>query len=194
MGKTGDLPARAAIPLAFLYTRNRAAIEGATRFQKLVFLAQEESELPSEYEYQPDNFGPFSPTLRSDLRMLMVMGLVEKEGVENEVGNEVHVFRLTREGMQTAAEFAERDVTGRIFDSAKEVKQEWGQKRLDRLVQYVYGKYDEYTTDSKLDTERLHDPDSRSQFLEPSEADYVGPSPGEFMKLNPSAEELFSTE
>lgn len=195
MAPTGELPPRTAIPLAYLYTRNRSAIEGATRFQKLVFLGQEESELPREYEYEADRFGPFSSGLHSDIYRLADEGYVQRREELNGVGNTVHVFRLTRKGMQAAKDFAERDRTGRIFDSAEEIKRRWGDERLDRLIRYVYNKYEDYTTETELDMDRLFNPDSKSQFLEPDDEDmYLGPGPGEWKELNPTAEELFSTE
>lgn len=197
MVDSGDLPPRTAIPLAFLYTRNRSSVDGSTRFQKLVFVAQQETELPEEYEFEPNNFGPFSAGLASDLDMLRAMGFVEKREEPNGVGNTRHVYRLTREGIQAASKFADRDATGAIFGSAEEVKAEWGDSRIDDLVRYVYRKYDDYTDETALDTDRLFDSDARSQFLEAEEADedeYLGPGPGAFKELNPSAEELFSTE
>lgn len=193
MGQSGDLPPRTAIPLAFLYTRNRDAVEGSTRFQKLVFLGQEETDLPEEYEYRPDNFGPFSPGLHGDLKMLAQRGFVEKRTETNGVGNDRHVYRLTRKGIKSAQDFARRDRTGKIFDSATEVKREWGGKRIDDLIRYVYNKYDDYATESELDLDRLFDPESESQFLE-ADAEYIGPGPGEWKDLNPSADELFSID
>jgi DNA-binding PadR family transcriptional regulator len=198
MVDSGDLPARTAIPLAFLYTRSRSSVDGSTRFQKLVFLAQKETDLPEEYEFEPNNFGPFSPGLASDLDRLRAMGLVEKREEPNGVGNTRHVYRLTREGIQVASEFADRDARGVIFDSAKNVKDEWGDSRIDTIVRYVYRKYEDYTDETALDTDRLFDSGTRSQFLEAEEEDdedeYLGPGPGAFKELNPSAEELFPTE
>ncbi len=194
MEDSRDLPPRTAIPLAFLYTRHRRAIEGATRFQKLVFLGQEESELPKEYEYEADQFGPFSRELHSDIYWLADQGYVEKKEESNAVGNTVHVFRLTSKGVKIAKEFVERDHTGRIFDSATEVKREWGDERVDMLLRYVYNKYDHYTTETELDTEQLRDTERESQFLESSGDGYLGPEPGEWKELNPSAEELFSVK
>ena len=200
MGHSGDLPGRMAIPLAFLYTRNRSAVEGATRFQKLVFLAQKENDLPEEYEYEADKFGPFSAQLHSDIHSLLNQGYVEKNETLNGVGNTVHVFSLTTKGIRAARDFAQRDRSGRIFDSTKAVKRRWGDERIDHLIRYVYNKYDDYATETDLDLDRLFDSDSNSQFLEPEQgqeeedADYIGPGPGEWKDLNPSAEELFSTK
>lgn len=196
MANSGDLPARTAIPFAFLYTRSRSAVEGATRFQKLVFLGQKESELPEEYEYEPDDYGPFSIQLHSDIYWLADLGYIEKREESNGVGNTRHVFCLTRDGIQAAREFAERDTTGRIFDSATEVKREWGEKRVDDLLRYVYNKYEEYTTESDLDLDRLFDPEAKSQFLESDDGGdkFLGPGPGAFKEMNPTADELFSID
>lgn len=166
------------------------------RFQKIVFLGQEESELPREYEYEPDSFGPFSAQLQSDIYWLIDRGYVEKEETVNGVGNTVHLFRLTRKGIRAAKNFAQRDQTGRIFGSAEGIKREWGDERIDRLIRYVYNSYDKYTTESELDLDRLFDPGAESQFLEygKSDDDYLGPGPGQWKEVNPSAKELFSID
>jgi uncharacterized protein YwgA len=47
------------LPLALLYADGQRKIEGITRFQKLVFLAQEETDIEEKFEFTPDNYGPF---------------------------------------------------------------------------------------------------------------------------------------
>lgn len=197
MGHSGDLPGRMSIPLAFLYTRHREPISGATRFQKLVFLAQQESDLPTEYDYEAGKYGPYSKQLQADIYELADAGYVEKVEVENSVGNTRHDFKLTTDGIEEAKRFARRDKTGRIFDSVQTVKREWGKTRLDELIQYVYNKYEDYTTSTELNLDQLFDPEAESPFLEngeDEEDEYAGPGPGEWQDVNPSAEELFSTE
>jgi uncharacterized protein YwgA len=196
MGESGELPARMAIPLAFLYTQRSEAVEGVTRFQKLVFLGQKESQLPEEYEYEPDKYGPYSRQLQSDIYELTERGYVEKNEVVNNAGNTKHVFSLNPEGIRAAKDFLGRDTTGRIFGSANEVKKEWGDERLGHLLRYVYNKYKEYTTSTELDLDRLFDPESESQFLDQEDGseEYLGGGPGSWKDVNPSADELFSTD
>lgn len=183
------------IPLAFLYTKNRDSIEGATRFQKLVFLAQEEGELPEKYSYHADKFGPFSPELHEDLTHLQEKGLIERNTVTNEVGNPKHVYSLTVDGIKMIQSLLSKGKYERLFDAIQDIKTVYNDDPLDQLLRYVYKKYPEYTVETELDQDRLFDPDTKSQFLEPSsETDFVGTEPGDWKELNPSAEAFFSVE
>jgi len=182
------------LPVAFLYTRSRSAIEGATRFQKLVFLAQEESDVPELYSYHADSYGPYSYDLQDDIDALLKEGYIEKNVERNAVGNERHVFSVNQEGIEAVRRLLTQPRYKGLFEKIQAMKQEYNQKPLDHLLQYVYQNYPEYATESELDLERLFDPDAQSEFLEPEEKEYVGTSPGNWKQVNPSAEEFFSTE
>lgn len=180
------------LPIVFLYTDSRDSVDGATKFQKLVFIAQEEDDLGEFYPFHADKFGPFSPDLHKDLEALRIDGLIERNVVPNEVGNEKYVYSLTTRGIHTAQELVKAG-NDRLFEIVTGVKKEYNNMPLPDLIRYVYGKYPEYTTSSELDIDTLFDPDARSQFLE-YEREYVGTEPSEWKDLNPSAEELFSTD
>lgn len=181
-------------PIAFLYTNNRAAIEGATRFQKLIFLAQEETDLPEIYSFHADKYGPFSPEAHGDIHALVEAGYVQRDGVTNEVGNTKHVFSITTDGVRKAKSMISRDVSGSLFDPVGEIKETYNDEPLNELLRYVYNSYDEFTVETDLDLDRLFDPDARSQFLDPeTDRDFAGTEPGEWQALNPSADEFFST-
>lgn len=179
------------LPLVLLYTNGGESIDGATRFQKLVFLAQQETNLSDIYSYHADKYGPFSPELHKDLEALRVDGYIEKNIVTNEVGNEKYVYSLTPNGISSAKDLLTDSNKG-VFDIATDIKQEYNDKPLQELLRYVYRKYDDYATASELDLDRLFDPDARSQFLE-EDREYIGTKPGEWKEVNPSAEEFFST-
>jgi len=180
------------LPLIFLHTENDSSISGATRFQKLVFIGQQEQDkIPEVYSYHADKFGPFSPELHGDLNQLHEIGLIEKNTVTNEVGNERFDYGLTDEGIQKARGLLKHDKLDPVFDTVQMVKKEWNNKPLPEVLQYVYHNYQEYTTESELDLEQLFDPDTRSQFLK-EDREFAGSEPGEWKKMNPSADELFS--
>lgn len=182
-------------PIAFLYTNNRNAIEGATRFQKLIFLAQEETNLPDIYSFHADKYGPFSPEAHSDIHALVEAGYIERDRVTNEVGNTKYVFSITTEGVRKAKSMIEQDGSGSLFGPVEKIKETYNDKPLNELLQYVYTRYDEFTVETELDLDRLFDPDARSEFLEPSiDRDFAGTKPGEWKTLNPSADEFFSTK
>jgi uncharacterized protein YwgA len=181
------------LPLVFLLTEDRDAIDGATRFQKLVFLAQEEGGLPNHYSFHADNFGPYSPGLHSDLEALAEQGYIDKNTVRNEVGNEKYVYSLNLKGIREAKSLLKIDQNKPLFDAVAEIKKKYNNKPLQRLLKYVYRSYEEYRTETELDLDRLFDPDARSQFLK-KDREFKGTKPGEWKEVNPTAEEFFSVE
>lgn len=182
------------IPLAVLYTQGRSSIDGATRFQKLVFLAQQEGEVPDRYSYHADKFGPFSPQLHADLDELADRGLLQRTEQTNEVGNTKHIYTITPEGIQLIKKVLKKgEAMSTIFSSIQDIKAQYNKDPLQDLLQYVYQKYPAYATESELDTSRLFDPDARSQFLEPNaQEEFIGADPGEWKEINSSAEDVFS--
>lgn len=184
---------RTLLPILLLYANSRERIDGVTRFQKLVFLAQQEGGLSSTYAFHAEQFGPFSYDLASEIDYYVTQGYIERDPVPNEVGNEKEIYSLTTEGIKVAKSAVTKDVYKPIMGILSETKTEHNKTPLQELLRYVYRKYDEYATATELDTERLFDPDARSQFLElDDESDYVGPSPEEAVEMNSSAEDVFS--
>ena len=182
------------VPLALLYTDGRDSVEGATRFQKLVFLTQEETDVPSQYDYHADRFGPFSPSLHDDLDELQERDLLEVEAVTNEAGHERHVFAITPDGIATVKRQLNRHAGLRqLFDAVQLIKREHNDTPLDALLRYVYRAYPAYTTETELNLDRLFDPAARSEHLDPEDPSeqFVGTAPGEWKERNSSAEDLF---
>jgi len=180
------------LPLVFLYTDGRTAIEGATRFQKLVFLTQQETDLPSKYSYHADKFGPFSPELADDLEALRHKGYMDRDVETNAVGNEKYIYSLTPDGQNRASRLL-IDANEWVFECIEGVKAEYNELPLQQLLKIVYRNYDDYATGTELDLDRLFDPDSQSQLLE-EDREFLGGGPGAFKEKNPSAEEFFSTD
>lgn len=148
------------LTLSLLYTRNREAVEGATRFQKLVFLAQEEKPFAEVFDFEAYKFGPYSNELAATVRGLEARGLVKTETDTNEYGQKRVIYRITKEGIaRIREEMDERDLEG-VFDAVEAVKATYNDWGTERLLRYVYNKYDEYATDTEIDLDRLFDPDS----------------------------------
>lgn len=182
------------IPLAVLYTQGRSSVEGATRFQKLVFLAQQEGGIPDKYTYHADKFGPFSPQLHADLNELAHRGLLQQSERTNEVGNTKYIYSITPEGIQLAKKVLDKgEAISTLFGEIQNIKEQYNEEPLQELLRYVYRGYPTYATESELDTSRLFDPDTRSQLLEPdTQAEFIGTDPGEWKEVNSSAEDIFS--
>lgn len=152
------------IPLILLYTENREGISGSTRFQKLVFLAEKESDIPELYEYIPHKYGPYSPDLSQDLQKLSEHGLIERNHTFNGVGNRTYTYSLTTKGIRVAKEYV-NDYEP-LFRELSKIKQRYNKERIDDLLDYVYRKYPNYTTETELDKDKLSSKDA-SQFLTP---------------------------
>lgn len=184
------------LPILLLYTNNREAIEGTTRFQKLVFLAQEEGGLSSKYAYHAEKFGPFSYDLADELDRYVKEGYIERDTEPNAVGHEKHIYSLTTDGQQVARRAAQKQAYRPILEILADIKSAHNETPLQELLRYVYTKYDEYTTGTELDLDTLFDPDARSQFLEPGddEPDFLGAGPEKALEKNSSAKDLFSLE
>lgn len=142
----------ALLPLALLYTDSRREVSGATRFQKLAFLAQKETDLDELFQFRSDKYGPFSPTLHSVLSKMEDRGWIKKQVETTSAGNEIHRFRLTQKGEQIARDWASRDEdeVDKIFRQANEIKQDFNQMPMERLLRYVYKRYPEYTDKSEI--------------------------------------------
>ena len=155
------------LPIALLYTKSRESIDGSTRFQKLVFLLQKETEAPESFEYQSAQYGPFSVSLARGLETLESNGYIKRTVETNAVGNERDIYRITTEGIQLAQAMVKKDQYQPLFDYSEEIKSRYNSRSLDELLQYVYRKYPDFAEDTELDTGRLFDPEAKSEFLEP---------------------------
>lgn len=161
------------LPLVYLYTDNRASIDGATRFQKLVFLGQQEGGLPDTYEFREDRFGPFSPDLRADLETLVAQDLIQRDIVTNRCGRPKIIYGLSNKGYRKARNLLNLEGNEQLFQRAQDIKRRFNDEPIQRLLQFVYNKYDSYVTATEIDLESLFDPDAQTEFsvAEPSAID-----------------------
>lgn len=141
------------VPLAFLYADGRRQIEGATRFQKLVFLAQKEGGLPEVFEYESDKYGPFSKELHATLDELERRGLISKDIKTTESGHEKYTYSLTDTGYRVIRNVKDRVDLDLYLEPAQELKSERNDQPMERLLRYVYSKYPEYTDRSEIKSE-----------------------------------------
>lgn len=146
------------VPLILLYTDSRSAIQGTTRLQKYVFLAQEEENLAEFFEFNPYKYGPYSGELRATLHSLADRGLIDTTTETTAFGNERHIYSITTRGIQRVQELLKGAGAEDIFESLQEVKRrykEWGDRRL---LRYVYDRHGDYATETELSEADLRDP------------------------------------
>ncbi|MDJ1433972.1 PadR family transcriptional regulator [Halostagnicola sp. A-GB9-2] len=142
------------LPLAMLYANGKESVEGATRFQKLVFLSQKETDVEKTFMYRSDDFGPFSKELHAALEELENRGIIDRTIRTNRSGKETYIYTLTGFGERIIEQIQENNDAEEFEDLLEQVektKSEYNNIPLDRLLQYVYSNHRNYTNNSKLD-------------------------------------------
>ena len=150
-------------------TKQRVA--GITRLEKMMFLLQKETafsgKLQNKFNFEPWKFGPFSKEIYQDLDLLACLGLVEAKEEElpsfaefTEEGKLIEsedyepivqkVFSLTDRGCRVA-EKLKAAISEKDWAEVGQLKKRFEKVPLTRLIQYVYQKYPETTTESVLD-------------------------------------------
>lgn len=133
-----NIQERMKVPLAILKA-NGGKLNGKTKLQKLVFLAEMEKGLENKYKFEKYNYGPYSFELTDDLDALKQFGLIEVI-VENfstdDFQGKIHKYKLTKKG-----EKALNNLSNDFLDPINKVSNEWGSESLDEILDYVYGKY-----------------------------------------------------
>ncbi len=139
------------LPLAVLYADGQQ-VEGITRMQKLVFLAERElRDLDEEefYDFEPYDYGPFSKELYADIESLAEEGYVEEEEVETPGGKTKQVYDISNKGKALFNHL--QDETNLAMDNIEELKDQHNDKPLLQLIKHVYLEYPEMAVNSKLD-------------------------------------------
>lgn len=134
---------------------NEQQIRGITRFQKLVFLAQNEiDELQTKgYHFDKHDYGPFSKDMYDDLDGLVSAGYIREETNTTQSGKDRYTYTLTKKGKGYVDDIltsnkakSELEIT-----ELKNLKTEYGSVPILELIKRVYQDYPEYTTETKLD-------------------------------------------
>lgn len=142
------------LPLALLYVNGGRQIDGITRLQKLVFLAQQEQLGGDEawYDFDPYKYGPYSEDLTHALELFEDRGYVKKNVETTRNGNEKYTYSLTDEGRKIVKQgLLDESENSQLFDAAKEVKDAHNREPIERVLRYVYNKYPSFAEKSELD-------------------------------------------
>jgi DNA-binding PadR family transcriptional regulator len=143
------------LPLALAYVDGSDEIKGATRFQKLAFLSQKETDLDELHEFREDKYGPFSPSLAAAIDSLEDKGLIEKRIEKTRSGKEKYNYRITDYGRRVIRSLKQdedkKERVNSVLKAADRAKSQHNDVPLDRLLRYVYKKHPNYTGKSELD-------------------------------------------
>ena len=91
-------------------------VEGRKRFQKVVFLLQEQFEIEFNYRFIPYLYGPYSSQLQNDIDSLTRTGYLKASKIEY-----LFFYEITPLGQQTASQ----------------IEKEYGEKRVEKLRKHV---------------------------------------------------------
>ena len=143
------------LPLLFLLIEEEEAVEGRTRLQKLLFLTQKELEDQGDpiewgYPFRPYDYGPFAKELYSDLDQLRRRGFVEEREQYFDDNVIQYDYILTKNGREYINEELGKESSTKLIETAKDVKKEFNDIPLRRLIDYVYSEYPEYAENSIL--------------------------------------------
>lgn len=140
---------RALLPLTTARHATDGEIDGITRFQKLVFLAQRECDGASPYGFDADDFGPFSQALYDDLYRLTDASLLDQTDVETEFGNTYTVYAITDKG-ERAVDKYDDDAFPVAEADIRCLHERFHDVGLWDLLEYVYTEYPRMARNSDL--------------------------------------------
>jgi hypothetical protein len=142
-------------------------INGITRLEKLLFLAEKESdagrEIGNAFHFEAYDYGPYSKGVYEAVEILEQAGIVSEErafagqpldemeewtaGIDQREGIERR-FILTDRGKVVAGYLAK--LHPNVADALGRIKKQYGDLSLRKLIRYVYGTYPSFAEASKI--------------------------------------------
>lgn len=151
----------------------KEGIIGNTRLDKMIFLLEKETAFAKylkDFSYEPYNFGPYSSEVFDAIQALRSAGLVkltpsssdqfleeaDRYQIERQLADgdspgpkSTITYSLTAEGEEVASSLF-LSLTKEERDELQKFKLQFNNMSLQELIRYVYKKYPEYTTESKI--------------------------------------------
>ena len=114
-------------------------VTGKTRLVKELFLLREVGKIKNMYEFFPDNYGPSSEELLTDLNLLIQDDFVQTQ--PHPYGTQ---YFLTPKGIKKAQELITEEIKMKI----ENIKRNYNEMPLNKLLVYVYTAFPKYTVKS----------------------------------------------
>lgn len=137
------------VVLLLLYAHSERPICGRIMVTKQVFLAIKEVLGNSHVEnpkFVPYRYGPYSFTLAHTLSNMRYDGLIDIRGKKN---TQSELFLLTDRGMETASDKFNTLPEGQQ-SALVDKRKSWDQLHQKGILSYVYDRYPEYTSNSRI--------------------------------------------
>ena len=121
-------------------------VEGKTRFQKLIYLIQDEAAARniegSSFTYELCHYGPFSAELSSVLEDLHNNGFLKEEIEVTPAGYERFVYSITGKGRRLLERSKKKALLSkRLTQIVSNIAHEYGDFPLNELVNEAYGRF-----------------------------------------------------
>jgi len=131
-------------------TYKAKGIQGITRFQKYVFLLQEEYKIELGYKFKPYENGPYSLELRyQDLADLISFGYIEEYKIWG-WPNPRYDYRLSEFAQTYTREVIEKELDENIKNAINAIIKKWQGKNIRHLLYYVHNKWPEFKLTANL--------------------------------------------
>lgn len=171
--------------ILLLYANEGEEVRGTTRLMKMLFLLVKEGgfeDLEDEFEYEGYDYGPFSSEVYNFIETGKETGLIKEEKAEflhyEEIADDLRaraeayegrrsmsskerdlkLFGLTEKGMKVGKALSER-IEEERRKNIQNIKRKINKKHPFKILEYVYAKYPEYATESKIEALRVPDVD-----------------------------------
>lgn len=152
---------------------HRFRCNGITRLEKLLFLVEKETAVPQEiqspFSFEAYHYGPYSREVYDSVDLLRSLRLLDERRVDVATGLDVSEEASALDAFDTdsADAYVERQLfltpdgkdiarvlSTRLSPASKKalavLKDRYGTMPLRQLLRYVYGKYPEYATRSRI--------------------------------------------
>ncbi len=113
-------------------------ITGTTRLHKLMFILQQEYQVPILQKFIKYHYGPFSSELREDMNFFIENGLIEQ--YSEDLGEDMDGFPVNRTNYRISNKGKEIVVKSFSNEERKpfmKVVDEWGSKPLKELIKHA---------------------------------------------------------
>ena len=135
--------------LPFLYIgaeQNQPSVKGSLLLFKefFVFVKEIKPELDSYFRFYPYDYGPYSLKLKTSLSVLQLLQFIRTEQVSDRTD-----YYLTEKGIQKARELSEK-IDFKTKEKITKLRNDGTRLGYLGVLRYVYARYPEYTTASKI--------------------------------------------
>lgn len=148
--------ARQVLPLIIAYANNGEAIGGRTRFQKMIFVLQNNARFMKErYNFIPHDYGPYSPELQADIDELIDKGLLRGVRETIDEGKIRYQYAITPVGATALTNILRNSQVNKKFrlnrtlQIAMDIKGRLNRKDLPSLLADIYTEYPDFAKHSK---------------------------------------------